>query len=258
MKMNKKVVTIFLLCGLLILGTMTTFAANTVELNISAAASLKDALLDIQKLYEAKQPNVKLIINLGSSGKLQTQIEQGAPADLFISAAIKQMDALEKENLIVKKTRKDILFNQLTLIVPKDSALNLKDFKELTREDVKKIGCGAPESVPAGEYAQQVFKNLGIWDTLQGKLVYGTDVRAVLTYVETGNVDAGIVYRTDAMISNKINIIAAAPAGSHDPIVYPAAILANAAQPKAATKFLAYLTSPAGKKVFEKYGFAVK
>ena len=258
MKMNKKIIAIYLWIGLLILGTMPLFAANPgVELNISAAASLKDALLDIQKNYGLKQPNIKINLNFGSSGALQTQIEQGAPADLFISAAVKQMDALEKENLIVKKTRRDILFNKLTLIVPKDSVLNLKDFKDLSREDVKKIGVGAPESVPAGQYAQQVFKNLNIGDTLQGKLVLGTDVRAVLTYVETGNVDAGIVYRTDALISDKIKIVATAPAGSHDPIVYPAAILTHAAQPKVATKFLAYLISPAGKAVFEKYGFGI-
>jgi molybdate transport system substrate-binding protein len=257
--MNKKIVACFLLISMLVLGTMTIFAADPgVELNVSAAASLKDALLDIQKTYGVKQSNLKINFNFGSSGALQTQIEQGAPADLFISAAVKQMDSLEKKNLIVSKTRQDILFTQLTLIVPKDSTLNLKDFKDLSREDVKKIGCGAPESVPAGQYAQQVFKYLNVTDAVQGKLVFGTDVRAVLTYVETGNVDAGIVYRTDALISNKIKIIAIAPAGSHDPIVYPAAILTNAVQPKVAAEFLTYLTGSEGKKVFEKYGFAVK
>jgi molybdate transport system substrate-binding protein len=257
--MNKKIVVNFLLLSMLIWGTITIFAVNQgVELNVSAAASLKDALLNIQKIYSTKQPHTKINLNFGSSGKLQTQIEQGAPADLFISAAVKQMDALEQKDLIVKKTRKDLLFNQLTLIVPKDSTLNLKDFKELTREDVKKIGVGAFESVPAGQYARDVFKYLNIIDTLQGKLVFGTDVRTVLTYVETGNVDAGIVYKTDALISDKIKIVAAAPAGSHERIVYPTAILTNAAQPKAAKAFLKYLTGLQGKKVFEKYGFAVK
>lgn len=257
-RMNKKLIALFLCVSLLLLGTWSVFAVAPVELNVSAAASLKDVLTDIQKLYEAKQPNVKISFNFGSSGKLQTQIEQGAPADLFISAAVKQMDNLEKENLIAKKTRKDILYNQLTLIVPKNSTLNIKDFKDLTREDVKKIGCGAPESVPAGQYAEDVFKYMKVTDALQGKLVFGTDVRAVLMYVETGNVDAGIVYKTDALISDKIKIVATAPAGSHEPIVYPAAILTNAAQPKAAEKFYAYLTSTAGKNLFEKYGFAVK
>jgi molybdate transport system substrate-binding protein len=261
MKMNQKMTKItafFLMIGLLVLGTITIFAASPVELNVSAAASLKDVLMDIQKLYEVKQPGVKINFNFGSSGKLQTQIEQGAPADLFISAAVKQMDALEKENLIVGKSRKDILTNRLTLIVPKDSTLNIKDFKDLTREDVKQIGCGAPESVPAGQYAQDVFKFMNITDAVKGKLVFGTDVRAVLTYVETGNVDAGIVYKTDALISDKIKIVATAPEGSHEPIVYPAALLTNAAQPKAAAKFYSYLTSSDGKKLFEKYGFSVK
>jgi molybdate transport system substrate-binding protein len=256
--MKKNIVALLLVVGMLLFGTLAIFAAEPVEMNVSAAASLKDALLEIQKLYAVKQPKVKININFGSSGKLQTQIEQGAPADLFISAAVKQMDALDKENLIVKKTRKNLLVNQLTLIVPKDSTLNIKDFKDLTREDIKKIGAGAPESVPAGQYARDVFKYMNITDAIKEKLVFGTDVRAVLTYVETGNVDAGIVYKTDALISDKIKIVATAPAGSHEPIVYPAALLTHAAQPKMAAKFYAYLTSADGKKVFEKYGFSVK
>jgi molybdate transport system substrate-binding protein len=254
----KRILVVFMLLITLSIGTLNIFAANPlVELNVSAAVSLKDALLDIQKTYLQKQPNIKINFNLGSSGALQTQIEQGAPADIFISAAVKQMDALEKKDLLMKGTRKNLLENQLALIVPKDSTLNLKDFKDLTRDEVKKIGIGAPESVPAGQYAQEVFKYLNIWDKLQGKTVFGTDVRAVLTYVETGNVDAGIVYRTDALISDKIKIVAAAPVGSHEPIVYPAAILKNTAQPKATADFLAFLSGPEGKTVFEKYGFIV-
>jgi molybdate transport system substrate-binding protein len=257
-KMNKRIWAFLLCIGILIYGALNIFAAGKpMELNVSAAVSLNDALLAIQKIYPAKQPNVKINFNLGSSGALQTQIEQGAPADLFISAAAKQMDGLEKKDLLVKGTRKNILENQLVMIVPKDSTLNLKDFKDVAQDNVKKIGIGAPESVPAGQYAQEVFKYLNIWDKLQGKTVFGTDVRAVLTFVETGNVDAGIVYRTDALISDKIKIVAAAPVGSHEPIIYPAAILKNAAEPKAAADFLAFLTGPEGKAVFEKYGFIV-
>lgn len=254
--MNRKMFALLLSIAIIVFGILNISAAGqTVELNVSAAVSLKDALLDIQKIYLQKQPNIKVNFNLGSSGALQTQIEQGAPADIFISAAAKQMDSLEKKELLVKGTRRNILENQLLLIVPKDSTLNVKDFNDLTRDDVKKIGIGAPESVPAGQYAKQVFTYLNIWDKLQGKTILGTDVRAVLTYVETGNVDAGIVYRTDALISDKIKIVAAAPVGSHEPIVYPAAILKNAVQPRAAAAFLAFLTGEAGKTVFEKYGF---
>lgn len=254
----KRKVLVFLAVCLVFLGALTAMRAEkSIELNISAAASLKDAMLEIQKLYFHKQPNIKINLNFGSSGALQTQIEQGAPADLFISAATQQMDALEKKDLIKKGTRKDILANQLVMIVPKDSALNLKDFKDLGQDKVKKIGIGAPESVPAGQYAQQTFKYLNIWNKLQGKMVYGTDVRAVLTYVETGNVDAGIVYKTDALISDKIKVVVAAPAGSHDPIVYPAAILSNSVQPKEAFDLLTFLTAPEGKAVFEKFGFVV-
>lgn len=256
--MAKKLLSIWLLLGIVFFGTWGIMAASqTTELNISAAASLKDVLLDMQKSYQQKNPNIKLILNFGSSGALQAQIEQGAPADLFISAAAKQMDDLEKKGLLQKGTRRNVLENRLVMVVSRDSALRLNDFKDLAQDNVKKIGIGAPASVPAGQYAQQVFQFLKIWDKLQGKLVLGTDVRAVLTYVETGNVDAGIVYRTDALISNKVKIAATAPDDSHDLIVYPAAVLANAANSREAGRFLAYLVSADGKELLEKYGFIV-
>jgi molybdate transport system substrate-binding protein len=229
--------------------------AKEVELYVAAAASLKDVMTEIQTTYRQKHPEVKLFLNLASSGALQIQIEQGAPADLFVSAAQKQMNELEKKALIKKATRRDLLENQLVLVVPKASKLAVKSFADLTADVVKKIGIGAPDSVPAGQYAQEVFKNLKIAEKLQGKLVLGTNVRAVLSYVETGNVDAGIVYRTDAVISDQVKIVAAAPKGSHEPIIYPAAVLTNARQPRAAADFLKYLASKSAKKVFSKYGF---
>lgn len=230
---------------------------KSIELNISAASSLKDVLTGIQINYLRKEPNLKINFNFCSSGALQTQIEQGVPCDLFISAAVQQVDALEKEGLLQKGTRKNILMNQLVLIVPQDSKMNIKNFKDLNSDRVQKIGIGAPESVPAGRYAVEVFKYFGIWGKIQSKLVLGTNVRAVLTYVETGNVDAGVVYKTDALISDKVKVVAGAAPESHGPIIYPAAILAKAGQSKAAMRFLGYLTSAAGKAVFEKYGFIV-
>ena len=249
---------VFLLGAMLLLAMTTTVLADAgIELNVSAAISLKDALVEIQKNYEPKHPGVKLVFNLNSSGALQTQIEQGAPADLFISAAIKQMDALEKKNLLVKGTCFNLLENQLVLIVPKGQSTAIKDYKDLAADSVKKIAIGAPESVPAGQYAQEVLKKIGIWEKVKDKTVLGTNVRAVLTYVETGNVDAGVVYRTDAAISDKVRIVTYAPVGSHEPIIYPAAVLTGAKQPKAAAEFLAYLRSAAGKSVFEKFGFVM-
>ena len=231
--------------------------SQPVELTISAAVSLKDALTEIQANYQKKSPNVKLIYNLGASGSLQKQIEQGAPADIFISAAPGQMNELEKKNLVNKATRKNLVENKLVLIVPQDSKLGLTKFEDLTKPEVKQISVGEPAVVPAGQYAQQVLTKLNVWDQAKAKAVLAKDVRTVLTYVETGNVDAGIVYKTDAASSSKVKIAAIAPEGSHQPIIYPAAVLSGAKNSKAAEEFLAYMAGPEGKKVFEKYGFVM-
>jgi len=232
-------------------------SASPVELNISAAVSLKDALTKIQNNYQAQNPNVKLVFNLGASGALQHQIEQGAPADIFISAAAKQMDTLAAENLVNVSTRKNLVENALVLIVPQGSTLGIASFKDIAKSGVQKFAIGEPNTVPAGQYAKQVFDALGIWDQVAGKAVQAQDVRAVLTYVETGNVDAGIVYKTDALNNAKVQVVAVAPAGSHKLIVYPVAILTGAKQPKEAANFLAYLSGPQAKAVFKKYGFVV-
>lgn len=232
-------------------------AAQPVEINISAAVSLKDALAEIEKNYQTKNPNVKLILNLGASGTLQKQIEQGAPADIFISAAPTQMNELEAENLVNKATRKNLVENKLVMIVPQNSALNLSKYEDIVKPEVGKFSIGEPTVVPAGQYAQQVLQKMGIWEKVKDKAVLAKDVRTVLTYVETGNAEAGIVYKTDAASSSKVRVVAAAPEGSHQPIVYPVAILAGAKQPKAAEDFLTYLTSTESKAVFEKYGFTM-
>ena len=246
--------------GLLLLagcGGTQPKATAPAELNVSAAVSMKDALEEIQQQYQKKNPNVKLVFNLGASGSLQKQIEQGAPADVFISAAPKQMDELQTKGLLQQQTRKNLLENKLVLIVPQNSQLTIKSFEELADPAIKRLAVGEPQVVPAGQYAQQVLKKLNLWDKLEERMVLAKDVRTVLTYVESGNADAGIVYKTDAAVSTKIKIIATAVAGSHQPIIYPAAILANAKQPKEAEAFLQYLLSPDAAKVFEKYGFAM-
>ena len=230
---------------------------QALELTVSAAVSLKDALAEIQTNYQKKAPNVKLVYNLGASGSLQQQIEQGAPADLFISAAPKQMNELEAKNFLNKATRKNLVENKLVLIVPQNSPLKLAKYEDLQQVEVKKFSIGEPKVVPAGQYAEQVLKKLGVWDKVQAKIVFAKDVRTVLTYVETGNVEAGIVYKTDAASSSKIKIAAIAPEGTHEPILYPAAVLAASKNPKAAEDFLTYLSGPEGKAVFEKYGFVM-
>ena len=230
---------------------------QTVELNVSAAVSLKDALTEIQNKYQAKNPNIKLVYNLGASGSLQKQIEQGAPADIFISAAPKQMNELEAKNLVNKTTRKNLVENKLVIIVPKDSKLNLTSYEEVAQAGVQKLALGETATVPAGQYAEQVLKKLGLWDKLKDRVVFAKDVRTVLAYVETGNVEAGIVYKTDAVASDKVKVAAIAPEGSHEPIVYPAAVLSSTKQQQAAEAFVDYLFSDESKAVFEKYGFVM-
>lgn len=231
-------------------------AAPTTQLTISAAASLKDAMEEIKPLYSQQKSNIGLTYNYGASGSLQRQIEQGAPVDTFISAATKQMDALQQKGLLLDGTRKNLLKNQVVLIEP-EKATTIKDFKDLTSNTVKKIALGEPKSVPAGQYAQEVLTSLKISDQVKSKVVYANDVRQVLNYVETGNTDAGIVYLSDAKSSNKVKIVATAPENSHSPVVYPIAVLKSSKNADAAKDFVQFLFSDRAKTVFEKWGFTM-
>ena len=226
---------------------------KSVELTISAAASLQDALTDIKTTFEKEHPNVKITYNFGASGALQQQISQGAPVDIFFSAAEDKFQKLEQEGLIEKKNGTDLLGNALVLIVPKDSSKGIKSFEKLTKAD--KIALGSPESVPAGQYGKETLGNLNILSAVEGKVVYAKDVRQVLTYVETENVDAGIVYKTDALTSTKVKIAATAAENSHAPIIYPVGVMKNSSHPKEAALFYEYLQSKKSMKIFEKYGF---
>ena len=227
------------------------------SLTISAAISLKDALDEAKQLYALGNPNVSIAINYGASGTLQIQIEQGAPVDIFFSAAPKQMDALDAKGLILSGTRKDLLRNEVVLIVPADSSSHATSFQDLTRPDVKRVALGEPETVPAGQYAKEVLTNLGIYAAVNAKAVLAKDVRQVLTYVETANVDAGIVYSTDAQSSSKVKVVARAAESSHAPVTYPIAVLKDSKNPAAARQFIDFLASPKGRAVFQKYGFAL-
>jgi len=224
-------------------------------LTVSAAASLTDVLEEIKGRYEEKSHHT-LVMNYGSSGSLQQQIEQGAPADIFISAAQRQMDLLQEGGLILEESRVDLLENEVVLIVPAVGENNdITDFNSLTTDSFQLLAIGEPESVPVGRYAKEVLTSLGIWENLEGKFVFAKDVRQVLAYVETGNVDAGIVYITDALTSEKVKVVAAAPGGSHTAVTYPAAIVLNTDARQAAEDFMAYLQSDEAREVFEKHGF---
>ncbi len=225
-----------------------------IELTISAAASLQNALTEIQENYLQVKPNVKLTMNFGGSGTLEQQIEQGAPADLFISAGTSQMDALEQKNLLVNDTRIDLLGNDLVLIVGKDNT-SVASVQDILNSEVSNVSIGTPESVPAGKYAKESLTNLDLWEAIQPKLILAKDVTQVLSYVEIGDVDAGFVYQSDANSSNKVKIVAVLPESSHQPIVYPAAVIADSKNIQDAKDFLAYLQDTQAQQIFEKYGF---
>ncbi|MFC5402594.1 molybdate ABC transporter substrate-binding protein [Cohnella soli] len=228
-------------------------APKKTELLVSAAASLKDSLDAIEKQYEKTHPDIDLTFNYGSSGTLQKQIEQGAPADLFFSAGKKQMEALVDQDLI--KEQKTLLENDLVMVVPANSKLRFSTVKELTGKDIKKIAIGQPESVPAGQYAKETLEARKVWDPLKDKLVYAKDVRQVLTYVETGNVEAGFVYKTDALISKKAKVALKISPTVHAPIVYPAGVVSESKHLQEAQAFYAYLQTADAGAVFQKYGF---
>src|ERR1700690_2301042 len=235
-------------------------ARQSSSITVSAAISLKDAVGELGPIFQVQQhrknggSGTAVTYNYGGSGTLARQIEQGAPVDVFFSAAAKQMDELAAQGLIVADTRRDLVGNALVLIAPTE-ATTLHSFQDLTNPAVKNIALGETSTVPAGMYAQQTLEHLGLFAAVQRKVVYAKDVRAVLTYVETGNADAGVVYQTDANTSKKVRVIAIAPADSHDPILYPAAVLRDAKNSSAARAFLEFLQGPDARAVFQKYGF---
>ena len=224
------------------------------EITVSAAISLKDALDEIAHLYSTDHTDAEVHFNLGGSGTLQRQIEQGAPVDIFISASPKEMNSLQSQGLLLTGTRKDLVRNSVVLIVPVEST-SISGFQDLTKAGVKAVAVGEPQTVPAGKYAQEVLTHFGIYDELKPKFVLAKDVRQVLTYVETGNADAGIVYATDAKISKKVTMVATAPENSHSPVDYPAAVIKNSKNPAGAKMFLEFLGGEKARAVFQKYGF---
>lgn len=230
--------------------------AQRTPLTVSAAISLTNAMQEIKTIYQNGNPNVNITYNFASSGALQQQIEQGAPVDVFFSAAAKQMDALQQKNLLVPDTRRTLLTNRLVLITPRNTPA-LTRFRNLTGSQVQRIAIGEPRSVPAGQYAQELLTNLKLFDSLKSKLVYGSNVRQVLTYVETGNVDAGIVYTTDAKESNSVRVGATAPSNLHSPIIYPVAVLKDSRNVAAAKNFVQFLSSSQARAVFQNYGFGI-
>ncbi len=232
--------------------TSTAFAET---ISVAAAISMKDALAKVAAEYKAETGEV-VEFTLGASGQLASQIQYGAPVDLFISAANKQVNDLEKAGLVDKATRRVIAGNSLVLIVPAGSTASPDSIKALTGSEITRIAVGEPKTVPAGQYAHQALKHEGVFDALKEKLVFGTNVRQVLDYVERGEVSAGLVYGTDAKESgDKVRVTYVVEADAHDPIVYPAAVLTASKKQPAAEKFLDYLLSEKGQLTLKEFGF---
>ena len=227
---------------------------STNEIIVSAAVSLKDAFNEIAQLSEQRN-NVKVHFNFGASGALQKQIESGAPVDVFASAGAKQMDELATKQLLVPASRTDFARNLLVLVEPANSSA-IASFTDLTKPEVKKIAIGNPKTVPAGQYTEQTLNKLQLLPGIQSKLIYAEDVRQVLDYVVRGEVDAGIVYSSDVLSAGaKVKEVVRAPDDSHDPILYPIAIVKDSKRTDAAQKFIDLVLSSDGQKILAKYGF---
>jgi len=225
------------------------------EILVSAAASLTDVLKEISNGYQSKSKNT-VKFNFGPSSGLARQIEEGAPADMFFSADLAQMDDLDKNGRLEPGTRKNLLSNQLVIIVPSDSKLAIASPKDLLKPEVKRIALAEPP-VPVGAYSTKYLEAEGLWDKIKPKVVPVQDVRATLASVESGNVEAGFVYKTDAAVSKKVKIVYEVPIDKGPKIVYPVAIVKESKRKDTARDFFNYVQTPASKELFKKYGFGV-
>jgi molybdate transport system substrate-binding protein len=243
------------------------FAADKTVI-VFAAASMTESMNAIAKLYKASVPDVEIVYNFDSSGTLKTQIQEGADCDVFISAGQRQMDQLDitadasintdKLDFVRGGTRFDIVSNKVVLIAPKGATKGIADFKDAATDKVSLIALGNSD-VPVGQYSEQIYKSLGLWDALnsQKKISFASNVKEVLSQVAAGAVDCGVVYSTDAATSDAVEVVASAPEGTHAPITYPAAILKGAKNAEAAEAFVEYLKGAEASSVFTKIGFSI-
>lgn len=253
-----------LMLSLLIITTIITGCSHTAntentekELHVAAAASLTDVMKDLAVVFNNEYPDINITFNFGSSGALQQAIENGGETDLFYSAGQKQMDSLEKAALLADGTRRNLLINEIVLIVPAKDGKDIQSFEDLTRSDINKIAVGG-EGVPVGQYTKEIFVNMNLLDRVKDKEILATDARQVLSWVGTGEADCGVVYATDAAISPDVKTICTAPSDSHTPVIYPAAAIKDSRHYENAKKFLDFTTSDKAKPIFRKYGFEVK
>ncbi len=249
---------VFILCFILIFvfAARVASAQGDREILVSAAVSLTNAFQEMGELFKVKQGGVRVLFNFGGSGDLAKQIIGGAPVDVFASASPKDMDDLDQKDLIIKGTRVNFAGNRIVLITPSRPVFPLTSFHGLTRTEVKRVAIGNPRTVPAGRYAEEVLKYFHLIEALKDKLIFAGNARQVLDYVARGEVDAGLVYSTDALARAKeIKLVAKAPEQSHSPVLYPIAVIKGTRNEALAKEFISVVTSEEGKKALEKYGF---
>ncbi|MEW6185526.1 MAG: molybdate ABC transporter substrate-binding protein [Thermodesulfobacteriota bacterium] len=230
--------------------------AGAEDLTVSAAMSLKNAFDEIGRQFEINHPGVKVLLNFGASGDLARQIAAGAPVDVFASAAQKDLEELDGQGLIRPGTKVNFAGNRLVLVVPHTTTLSLRSFQDLKDPRIRRVALGNPKTVPAGRYAQEVLTYFRLWDGFRNKWILADNVRQVLDYVARGEVDAALVYSTDVAIRAKdIKIIARAPEGSHQPILYPMGIVRESRKEAMSEAFVALVLSRKGKDILQRYGF---
>lgn len=228
-----------------------------VTILVAAAASMQPSLEEINALFEDEYNWITVEGTYDSSGKLQTQIEEGLDADIFLSAATKQMDALKEETLVDEDSILPLLENKVVLIVPQAVESNVTSFDDIL--DADNIAIGDPASVPAGQYAKEIFENLGIYSEVEAKASLGTNVTEVLNWIAEGSADAGVVYATDAATTDQVLVVAEAPEGTlANPVIYPIGIVSASQKKDAANLYVDFLQSEQVKEIFETYGFVTK
>ncbi len=273
MKRIKSTMAVLLCCALLLAGCGTaakpgaetppateatqapTAAQEPVTILIAAAASLQYSFKEeLIPMFVEKYPHITVEGTYDSSGKLLTQINEGLAADVFMSASMKEMNALKDENKVETDTIAELLENRIVLIVPADSTTDIAAFQDIGKADA--IALGDPESVPVGRYAKEALTSLGVYETIQPKVSQGTNVTEVLNWVAEGSADVGIVYATDAATTDKVKVVAEAPAGSlASKVIYPVGVLSRSEEQEAARLFVDFLKSPEALAVFSSYGF---
>ncbi|MCE7794030.1 molybdate ABC transporter substrate-binding protein [Salipaludibacillus sp. CUR1] len=223
------------------------------EIHVLTAASMTPAMNELKELYESENPYITIVPVYGGSGQLKDQISQGAPADVFLSAALRWMEELNEAEVVSEF--ENLLINELVAVSHMQNDFKMEGLDGLLNDSVDTVGIGDPATVPAGEYAKQAIEAAGIWEEVEDKLVFASDVRQVLTYVETGNVDVGVVYETDVYELENIRIDYTL--NNHEPIIYPVGFLANSNHPEEVREFYEWLKTTEALNVFESYGFGV-